>query len=370
MYIVASHVAYSREGEEIFGPANNICDFFSRKKEQFIFIKHCLYGQKQTEILKNGEIIKTGKFYNRNIFIRSIEEVIINIKNKDAATIFIGIDPMNGLSGVILKIFKKIDKFIYLTPDYTETRFKNIILNKVYHFIDRVCLKSADECWAVSTRIMQKRKGQGLPNFKNKLLPNSPDFNSIKRREYDGNKNLIIVSPLSEALDFEFVIKIMQSIINNYNEVKLQIVGSGAKEEYFKKMVLDNHLEDNIIFLGWRNHDEVLDILVKSFIGFALYTKNLSWNKYGDSMKAREYVACGLPVIISDIPSNADDIKEYNAGLVVSDFGEIEVERIKLFIEKCITDIDFYNHIKNNATRLGKDFDKDKILNELLGFNN
>lgn len=133
--------------------------------------------------------------------------------------------------------------------------------------------------------------------------------------------------------------------------------------------MLDNHLEDNIVFLGWKDHDEVLDILVKSFIGFALYTKNISWNKYGDSMKAREYVACGLPVIISDIPSNADDIKEYSAGLVVGDLSKAEIERVESFIEKCIIDIDFYRHMRNNAIRLGRDFDKDKILSELLGFN-
>jgi glycosyltransferase involved in cell wall biosynthesis len=367
MYIIASHIAYSKNGSETFGPANNICDFLLDKNKDFIFIKHCLSGHRQSEISSKSGVLRVGKFYNKNIVIGSLEKIVINLKNANKkGVVFIGIDPVNGISGVALKLFKRTKCFIYLTPDYTEVRFKNSVLNKAYHLMDRICLKYADEVWSVSTRIVKKRRLQGVPDSRNKFLPNSPDFNSIKRLGYDGNNKLVIVSPLSKALDFGPVIEIIKKVSRKYSDIKLQVVGSGDEENVFKKMAEQSGVEKNVTFLGWRSHDEVIKIISESFLGFALYTKFASWNRYGDSMKAREYVACGIPVIISDIPSTAEDISGYGAGLVVGEMNDQEVNRVCLFIEKCIDDKSFYNSLRNNALKMGKDFDKNKILSELL----
>lgn len=367
MYTVASHVVYSKEDKETPGPASGIYDFLKAKNKNPCFIKHDLNGLKKTEILRWDSVNWKGEYFNKNIILCSLEKVFLNIRNTESGDIYIGADPLNGFSGVVMKIFKKIDKFIYLSPDYSEKRYENVLIDKIYHIIDRICLKFTDESWSVSSRIVKKRKEQGLPDFKNKLLPNSPDFYSIERKEYDGNRNFVIISPLSETLDFYSVVKIIKNIIDKYPEVKLNVVGSGVKEDEFKETVRENNLEENIIFLGWKNHEEVIEILVDSFIGFALYTDKSSWNRYGDSMKAREYVACGVPVIISDIPSTADDVDEYEAGFVVGELDEGEVEKVTSFIDKCISDNNYYLKIRENALKMGRDFDKGKILSELLG---
>ncbi|MEI7426056.1 MAG: glycosyltransferase [Candidatus Moraniibacteriota bacterium] len=365
MYLIATHVVYDDKENATHGSAHAVFDFLKKNNKQVILIEHCLYGKYQSQIVKQNDFVKkTGRFYKSNLIFKSFNELFCNIKYFKGTDVFICVDPLNGIAGVIFKLFKHKKVFIYLTPDYTESRFTNKILNIIYQLTDRVCLKFSNEVWSVSTRIQNKRRLQGLADSKNKLLPNSPDFESIKRKAYDGNKNLVIVSHLSKSLNLLPILEAVKLLTKNFTDIKLSIIGSGDEREAFQALTIKMHLEKNVNFLGQKNHEEVMRVLSESFLGFALYTKENSWNFYGDSMKAREYVACGMPVIINDIPSTADDIRKYDAGLVLA---EIDTEKIVNFIEKCLIDKKYYLGLRENAIRLGKDFDKNKILKELLG---
>ena len=47
---------------------------------------------------------------------------------------------------------------ILYTPHYSPKRFSNNIVNKIYHFIDKICVLNSDEVWNVSSRIHDVRK--------------------------------------------------------------------------------------------------------------------------------------------------------------------------------------------------------------------
>lgn len=366
-YIIAAHVKFNEGGPETFGPAHNINDFLQEKNKKVIFIKHCIEGIHPSKLENAGKISNIDcRFYNRNQFLRYWERVRINIaraRNLKTKPIYIGVDPINGLAGVLLKRNKLVKEFIYFSADYADRRFANFFLNSIYHLIDRLCLKRADQIWAVSSRIVKKRTSQGVEPARNHLLPNSPDFGSIKRRLFDGNHNLIVVSHLSKSLNLAPVFRVIKALAGKFPDIKLLIVGSGPEQNNFLKQAKKMGIGKNVDFMGQKAHAEVMDLLSRSFIGIALYTKDNDWNRYGDSMKAREYVGCGLPVIINDIPSTADDIAEYSAGLVLS---AVSSQRIVEFVSKCINDKKFYLNLRKNALKLGKAFDKKAILEKLL----
>lgn len=365
-YIIATHTVYNKKSEETFGPANSIAEFLIAKNKNIYFIKHPLERSNTSIVIFPDQHSAQFDHKSKNVLFNAVSEIAINLKfskkfGKDST--YIGIDPINGIAGITLKLLRRTGKYIYLTADYTEKRFGNQILNLCYHLADRICLKFCDESWSVSSRITQKRSEQGVPPEKNKLLVNSPDFDSIDRKDYDGNQDLIIISPLSLALNLSPIIKSLKPLFHDYPKLRLQIVGTGDEEQNFKKMVRSHKLDGKINFLGWKQHDEIFDLMCSSFLGFALYSGAASWNIYGDSMKTREYVACGLPVIINTIPSTADDVKKYNAGLVLS---TVDEDEITAFIKKCLDDKEFYLTLRENAQKMGKDFDKSVILSKLL----
>lgn len=369
-YFLATHVGYDSSNSVVYGPAEHVFDYLRLKNKTIWSISHPLYFKGYSFTLDNKNN-KRNLFNNNNegFVIGSLKHIHSNLKtinslrNKEKIY-FIGVDPINGLSGILLKIFNISKKFVYLNADYADERFENKILNTIYHFLDRLCLLFCDEVWCVSSRIVNKRIKQGKPENKVKLLPNSPnikDFklNNNKKRDY----RFVIVTNITKSLNLKPILESLKSLSVNHNNVALDIIGSGDSEEYYKQMVNKMGLEKKVFFLGPKSHDEVISILPNYFLGFAIYTTANNFNYYGDSMKAREYVASGVPTIINNIPSTADDIKKYEAGLVID---EVNSKEITEFIEKCISDEKYYSKFYKNALKMAKDYDKENILTGLL----
>jgi len=51
-------------------------------------------------------------------------------------------------------------------------------------------------------------------------------------------------------------------------------------------------------------------------VGAAVYNGEWSFNHYGDSMKCREFMHFGLPIVTTDSHSTVDEIRESGAGVV------------------------------------------------------
>ena len=365
-FILASHIAYKGERENN-GPFHTLREYLIKNYPESIFIKPDLYGEKGTKIEFKNKIktIQTPK----NLLFRFIKEVSIivnftsNFKknNPEQKIIYIGSDPLNSFAGVILKIFKRIDKNIFFTIDYADIRYKFFILNWIYHLIDRISLFFADEAWVVSTRIKAKRVKQGYKSENVKFIPNSINFNQSLLKPLNIKQNLILVSGLTETVDFGIILKLAK-MIQGFNQ-KLSIIGEGPLKKYFQKITEENNLQDTIEFLGQKDHAEVLDFVSRSKIGIAWYSNKMNFNRYGDSMKVREYLACGTPIIMNTIPSTADDLKDAQVGLVLNKFDIDEVEK---YLTKIFKDNVFYSSVVDNCINIAKKYDKDTILNNAL----
>ena len=368
MHLVVTHSAYNLSGDITYGPANHVYDFLVEKNKSSALISHSLFGGWPSLLENKKEKVKLGRFYKHNLLFRSIEHVIINfikaigLKDKNRL-IYIGADPINSLSGAFLNIFNKIDKNIYFVVDYADNRFKNSVLNKIYHSLDRFCVNHADEIWCVSTRIIDRKIELGVPAAKLKLLPNSPNTKSFPKFKKDRGLEMVIVSHLTKSLNLKPILESVGLLIKKNPKLKLNIIGTGPEEKKFKRMVKNLKIEKNIIFLGQLSHPKVIEVISKSFLGFAIYTNENDWNRYGDSMKAREYMAGGTPVISNDIPSTADDIKKYKAGKVLK---KVSSKAIAKFIMECISNKKYYSVLQRNAIKVASDFDKQMILKKLL----
>ncbi len=344
--LLVSHV-YHTESGPVYGPFNVIKDFLNTNKRSFQTIEYPLVSRTPLIIKSVFETVKT--VMTAAVYIPKI---------------FIGIDPLNAFAGVILKKIGLVKKTIFYCVDYTPTRFKNKILNNIYLGIDRFVSKNSDEVWNVSSRIIDVRNKQGIPDAKIKFVPNSPVFENCPRLPVGkvNRNNIVMVAGLTHGPVLNLVLKAFKNVVTKFPKARLSIIGTGPYQEKLKEKTKKVELSKNIIFLGQLSNKDLLREVSKSAAALAIYTfsKDYSWVYYGDSKKAREYLACGTPVIITDVVGTADDVERYKAGLVIKP-GTKDLERA---MDKMLSDKNYWLECRKNACLLAKKYDMKKILDE------
>ncbi len=337
-YILITHTAINDKGEDVHGPGHSVRDYFLSKKIPHIFISHPL---------------------SVNI-LRYLSEIVSNIKicyeNRQKGTIFIGVDPLNAFSGLLAKRLGFVKSYVFYTPDYTNQRFNNNIMNSIYHFIDFVTAKNANHVWCVSERIAEVRAKQAIDDSKLHVLPNTPSIrviNGIKSSKPD-YRQMVIVGNITKTLNYKLVLESMVTLPH----FKLKIVGGGGFMDGLKAISAKLKL-NNVEFCGPKSHKETIRIMKESGLGLALYSGEYDTNYYGDSMKIREYLACGLPVITTNVTETANVVLAYKAGEVIN----LNKESLISSIKKILKNPEKY---KQNAKMAAKAYDFDKMISSLL----
>jgi len=352
MFLIVSHARFELDGTPTHGTGSELTTFFQRKKKPYIFIWHSLFHgfSTQVETYQRGSLKrKFIGFNNIPFLIRIFQEQLINFfyifYYGSQIKVFIGIDPLNALSGIIAKRLGIVKRAIFYTAAYAA--------------------KNSDEVWNVSSRITELRVKQGVPKDKNFFIPNTPEFSKVPRLSKDkiNKHDLVIVSNITKAINYPRIIKATKNLSKKFPDIRLLIIGTGDYQKDLEKFVKRLNLTKRVVFLGRRKHDEVLKILSSCGVGIAIYTREYPWTEFGDSMKVREYLACGLPVIISDVVSTSDDIKNYNAGFVLEkDAGNFEEVVDKIFSEKKL-----YESLRKNAISLARKYDFTLLMEKRLG---
>lgn len=354
---VASHVTLIK-GKEYDGIGNVLIETLSSITNRFVFVRHSMDGLLPSEVHHYYKT-KIQKRVRLNVVskiapLRYITEVLKTVyyfSLKDRVDIYIGIDPLNALAGILLKKLHRVDTAVFYTADYSLRRFGSGIMNNFYHWIDVYCVKNADEVWSVSSKIVDIRKKMKLDDKKNIFLPNVPpiEFNSFRENKHD-RFNLITYGIVDTQLDFEGTIRAVAQLRSTLPKISFTIVGNGPEEDRLKKIAKELHVDDRVRFMGRQPLQKTLELASKAGIGLALYTGVWGFNQFGDSTKCREYFNYGLPVISTDTHSTVGEIKEYDAGIIVKRSVDEYVAAIQEIIEH-------YDRYSEHSLKLGETYE-------------
>ena len=126
---------------------------FSFSKERRSFYRMYMNGELKKEssgiALKDPELLVYFKD-----FVYTLYWTIEVRKHFD---IFVGVDPLNCYAGLFINRIKKIPKIILYTIDYVPERFRNSIINGIYHQIDSYCVNHSNQIWNLSSRMAEER---------------------------------------------------------------------------------------------------------------------------------------------------------------------------------------------------------------------
>lgn len=366
-YIIATHVFAT-------GPAQDLEEYLRDhvKVEDLLFIGHPLFYQKRQKgsgykYYKNGNLIKEKYLPNWKLPSVSsyLKDVIFSIywvlTRNSKWDLFVGSGNINAFVGILLRKIGRVEKVVFYTIDYVPIRFENKLLNKLYHWVDKYCVKNADQTWNLSSRMAEareKQKGMKQSEFhKQVTFPIGIWFNRIKRLPFDEieKHTLVYMGHLIEKQGIQLVLEAIPEIKKEIEDFKFVIIGSGEYEATLKKMTKDLDIEKCVEFKGYvKDHKYIEDMLAKCACGVALYNREIdTWTFYSDPGKVKVYLAAGLPIFITDVAHISGQIKEAECGMVV----EYKKEDLVNAIISLLKNEDLYRKYRENAINFAKQFD-------------
>lgn len=211
---------------------------------------------------------------------------------------------------------------VTITLRGTEARLAGRLL---YRRLMRKAMKHAARVFSVSDSLKQTAVSIGIPEDKVRVVGNGVDshrFYCVDRLEARESLNihedvpvLVSVGGLCERKGFHRVIACLPELITIHPDIQFLIIGGASAEgdwaERLKQLVSELGLEKNVRFLGVMSPDN-LKIPLSAADLFVLATRNEGWaNVFLEAM------ACGLPVITTDVGGNAEVVCRAELGKVV-----------------------------------------------------
>lgn len=286
--------------------------------------------------------------------------------------LYIGMDGLCVLFGNILRFFCTVHQTIYWCIDFVpENRFLNSSINKIYHWINNSSATSADEMWDLSPRMAKGREdffGITKKDYKkHKLVQYGMWINRIKTVPYEqSNKHtLIFLGNLSEYQGLQLIIHALPELKKKVPDIHLLIIGEGPYTSAVKELVIKLHVTQNCTFLGRiQDNKKMEDIIATSALGVATYVRKMDYiSRYADLGKIKTYLACGIPVIMTDIPWNASEIEKNKCGLITDEESKSVAKAILTLLNKEIN-----STYRKNAREYAKQFNYQTIFDNLFPF--
>lgn len=240
----------------------------------------------------------------------------------------IAMDGLCAFFGNCLKLTGRVKKTVYWAIDFVpESRFKSGLKNRIYHLINIHGYKSSDEMWDLSPRMAEAREkylGVKQKSYKErKTVPYGLMTEKIKRYAYnDCEKNtLVFMGHLIEKQGVQLIISAMPKILSHNPNFKFKIIGTGRYESELKKLAEKLDVQASCTFVGKiENYSQMQNEIARSCAAVAPYVKKLdTWTYFADPGKLKEYLACGIPVLVTEVPWNAKDIESHQCGKIIKE---------------------------------------------------
>jgi glycosyltransferase involved in cell wall biosynthesis len=102
--------------------------------------------------------------------------------------------------------------------------------------------------------------------------------------------------------------------ITSPEDFVLLMLGTGEHLEYYTALVASKDLQKKVVFGGRVPQSELLHLIPNAFSGLAMI-ENISFNNYyALPNKMFEYIMCGVPVIVSNLPQMKKIVDRYAVG--------------------------------------------------------
>lgn len=185
---------------------------------------------------------------------------------------------------------------------------------KINEWIIRYTLDKADQICSTSHTMAEETKKYTTKNIE--VIPFGVDIKKFrpinKSKDREGNVIIGIVKSMADNYGISDLIFAFSKVNAKHKNTKLLIVGDGPKKRNYEQLVEDNNFKEVVTFTGRVPNDEVPNYINQMDI-FVVPSREIE--SFGVS--AVEAMACGVPVVVTDIGGLPEVVVHRKTGIVV-----------------------------------------------------
>ena len=187
---------------------------------------------------------------------------------------------------------------------------------RLFRFIEGAAYRQAAHIFTVTQGLKKYLTGKyGMPARQVTVVENGINTDIMRPLNVTRTGNELRIGFIGHLTPWEgmtYAVEAMQAVAAKLPNAKLIIAGNGEQLPELQRMVRDSGLQKNVEFLGRIDHGEVPAFLNSCDVCLAYYTRERAG--MNSPFKVYEYLACGRPVIVSDMAGLSDHFN----GVVVS----------------------------------------------------
>lgn len=320
-----------REAKAIGGISGYIYDLVSyllRNNHYIYFIGKIYFFNKQKnlvykEIQKNPS--STNRFllalFFKSFFITIPKDTIIHAHRPDHLAVFAW--------------FRKNACVLTLHGQQSRTvnHRKGLLIRWIYGVLEYIALRRVNIVIATD-RITEQYYLSIYPWLRSKLrvIPTGIDTNMFKKidkshcREFlhlvKDAKILMYIGRIEPPKRVDDIISAFKYVYKIYPKTKLIIIGDGVLLNEMKHQVVNNNLEDGVMFIG---------VVMRNDLPFWINAADLtilySYNE-GSPLSIKESLACGVPVIANKVGDMEDIIVNGRNGFIIEQEDNVSISKI------------------------------------------
>ena len=191
--------------------------------------------------------------------------------------------------------------------DATQERYVNSNLYKELFM-------QGDLFFPVSRNLADRLIVMGCPEGRIKVLHSGIDCKKFifNGRALINNElpKVVTIARFVEMKGLEFAIKAISLLVSNGYEVSYTIIGDGILRPELENLIKSLNISEFVVLAGWKNHEEIVEILESSHILLAPSVTAKNGETEGIPNAVKEAMAMGMPVlstIHSGIPELVQD---------------------------------------------------------------
>lgn len=251
----------------------------------------------------------------------------------------------------IMKLYKFVNSF----PG-------NILINlnkwkkkeeKYVRLADRVIVVTDEARKELINRVnIDESKIVSLPNTPLQSFYKEYTINQDIIERYKDSFNLLYIGETGLRRGIENAIEAISLLKNDIPNIKLILVGKSKDDSYLKGRVKELNIIENIDYQGWQSPSSFASYISASQVGISPLIRNIHHDTtYAN--KIFQYMAFGLPIIVSDCPAQADVVKNNEVGLVHEAANSRDLANC---IYKLYKNTNLYNTMQSNSKTLVEDY--------------